>query len=176
MNNNNTANKSRKVALAGILTALAVLLLFLGSLFDILDLASAAMGSLVILVAMIELGNGWALGVYAAASVISLLILPHKLPALVFAAFSGYYPVLKKPLNKIKPKFLSYIARIAIFNVFFFVALFMATKLLGEVFEYEYLSYVFAILSNITFVIFDFAIERLAIFYAVKIKPKFTKH
>ena len=172
---NKTVNKTKKIAVAGILTALAVLLLFIGSILDVLDLASAAMGTLVILVAMIELGNSWALGVYAAASVISLLILPHKLPALVFAAFSGYYPVLKKPLNKIKPKFLSYITRIAIFNVFFFLSYFIATKLFGEVFEYEFLSYIFAILANVTFVIFDLAIERLAVFYTVKIKPKFDK-
>ena len=63
--------KSKEVALAGMLTALAVVILFLGSLVELLDLSAAALAALVVMVAVIELGNGKAFAVYLAAAVLS---------------------------------------------------------------------------------------------------------
>ncbi|MBQ3153894.1 MAG: hypothetical protein IJB88_01560, partial [Clostridia bacterium] len=61
--------KSKAVATSGVLAALAVVILLLGSLIELLDLSAAAMASLVIMVAVIDLGIGYAAGVYAVAAV-----------------------------------------------------------------------------------------------------------
>ena len=85
--------KSKKTAVAGVLTALCVIFLFIGSLFQTLDLSAAGLGSIIVLIAMIELGKSWAFGVYVSASVLSLILLPNKSAALIFALLVGFYPI-----------------------------------------------------------------------------------
>lgn len=164
--------KSRNLALAGIFTALCFVFLFIGSVFQTLDLSAAAMGSVIILIAFIEIGKKWAFGVYIASSLLSLLLLPYKMPAAVFALFAGFYPIVKEPLNRIKPKWLSYAARILCFNLCLFVLAFGAVKL-GFTAEFtKGLVWTMLGLCNITFVVFDFALERISVTYAVRIRPK----
>ena len=167
--------KSNKTALSGIFTSLCFIFLFIGSIFQTLDLSAAALGSVVIMVAYIELGLGYSLGVYVSASILSLLILPYKSPALVFALFAGFYPILKVYLNKIPSLILSYAVRILCFNALLAVTVVIATKLF--MIEAEYLGFeilLFA-LCNVTFIVYDLAIERLAIYYVNRIKPKLFK-
>lgn len=161
--------KSKAVATAGMLAALAVVILLLGSMFELLDLSAAAMAALVIMVAVIDLGNGWAFGVYLASAVLSVLLFP-KTATVVFAAFLGYYPILKVYLDRIRPKFFQYAVKLIVFNAFLYIALLLAEKLLGAGNEWSSLGYLLFLLGNLTFIVFDFAIERLSLFYIRKIK------
>lgn len=164
--------KSKKVALSGIFAALCLVFLFIGSLFQTLDLSAAALASLIILVAMTELGKGWALGVYLASSLLSLLLLPYKSAAVVFALFAGFYPILKVLLNAIASKWLSYCARIFCFNLLLTAIIFISTRLLGIEEDYFAFGAVIYALANITFLVYDFALERIAATYVARIKPK----
>jgi len=164
--------KSRRLALAGIFTALCVVVLFIGSVFQTLDLSAAAFGSIIILIAFIEIGKKWAMGVYLAASLLSLLLLPYKTPAAVFALFSGFYPIIKEPLNRIKPMWLSYTARIACFNVCLLILAFGAVKLGLTTEITKGIIWTMFALCNLTFIVFDFALERISVTYAVRIRPK----
>ncbi len=163
---------AKKLALAGIFSALCVVFLFVGSLFQTLDLSAAAIASIIVLIAYIELGKGWSLGVYAVASLLSLLLLPQKTAAAVFAFFVGFYPILKVLLNNVKPKWLSYIARIVCFNFFLTVLIYVSTKLLGIEEDFLGFGYIIYGLANITFLVFDFALERISVTYVIRIKPK----
>ena len=165
-------NRTKKVALSGVLTALCFVFLFVGSLFQTLDLSAAALGSLVILVALIELGKGWASGVYFSASVLSIILLPSKSVALVFVLFSGFYPILKEALNRIKPLFLSYFVRILCFNTALSLIIFLSTAFIPENDEMIGFGIVIYLLGNITFLVYDLAIERVALVYIIRIKPK----
>lgn len=162
---------TKKLALASIFTALSVIVLFVGSVFQTLDLSAAAFASLIILVAFIELGKSWSFGVYLAVSVISLLILPYKVAALIFAAFAGFYPIVKEPLNRIKPIWLSYTARIACFNVFLAIFIYLAKEFFGLQEEFGGFTAVICVLANVTFVVFDLALERISVYYVQKLKP-----
>jgi hypothetical protein len=163
--------QTKKIALSGIFTALCVVILFLGSIFQTLDLSAAAFASLVVLAAFIELGKGYAFGVYVGVSVLSLVILPYKAPALIFAAFSGVYPILKEPLNRITPMWLSYAARTACFNVFLVIFIFLSKRFFGFEEEFDGFTAVICILANVTFIVFDFALERISVYYLHKLKP-----
>ena len=162
---------AKKVALSGVLTALCLVFLYVGSLFQTLDLSAAAIGSVVILVAFIELGQKWALGVYASSAVLSLLLLPYKSPAAVFALFAGFYPILKAPLNRIKPIILSYLSRIFCFNAALMLLAFVFKKLFGIEADYAKLEIAIFLLANVTFLVYDFALERIAATYFTRLKP-----
>lgn len=165
--------KAKKTALAGILTALSFIFMFIGSVFETLSLSASALASLVILVALIELGRSWALGVYAASSIISLLLLSNKITALYFVCFTGYYPILKIALNRIRPKWLSYTVRIACFNLILVSFALIAAKLFGEyIFGAQWAVFIY-LLVNVVFIMFDLALERVSVFYSLKLRKRF---
>lgn len=163
---------SKRIATAGVLTALCFVFLYVGSIFQTMDLSAAAIGSIIILIAMIELGKKWAWGVYAASAILSMLLLPYKSPAAVFALFAGFYPIIKEPLNKIKPTFFSYLARILCFNAAFAALVFVFAKLLNIQEDYLNLEIVLFALGNVTFIVYDFALERIAVTYLTRLKPR----
>lgn len=168
---------TKKIALAGVFSALCFVFLFIGSVFRTLDLSVAAIGSIIVLIAFIELGKGWAFGVYAAATVISLLLLPYKTPAAVFALFAGFYPILKEPLNRIEPKWLSYSARILCFNIFLAALIFAGKSFFKVQDEFMDFGPVIYILANIVFLVYDIALERISVTYVTRIKPRiFGRH
>lgn len=166
--------KSKAVATSGVLAALAVVILLLGSLIELLDLSAAAMASLVIMVAVIDLGIGYAAGVYAVAAVLSVLLFP-KTATIVFAAFVGYYPIVKVYLDRIKPRLLQYTVKLVLFNTFLFAILWLVEQLLGAGNDWSALGVPLYVLGNLTFLVFDLAIARLSLFYIHKIKRRFQK-
>lgn len=166
--------KSKAVATSGVLAALAVVILLLGSLIELLDLSAAAMASLVIMVAVIDLGIGYAAGVYAVAAVLSVLLFP-KTATIVFAAFVGYYPIVKVYLDRIKPRLLQYTVKLVLFNAFLFGILWLVEQLLGAGNDWSALGIPLYVLGNLTFLVFDLAIARLSLFYIHKIKRRFQK-
>lgn len=170
----NRKMKSKAVASSGMLAALAVVILLLGSLIELLDLSAAAMASLVIMVAVIDLGVGWAVGVYLVSAILSVLLFP-KTATVVFAAFVGYYPIIKVYLDKIRPKVLQYATKLILFNAFLYIALRLAEQLLGAGNEWSSLGYALFVLGNLTFIVFDFAIGRLSLFYIIKIKNRIQR-
>lgn len=163
---------AKNLALAGIFSALCVVFLFVGSLFQTLDLSAAAVASIIVLIAYIELGKGWSLGVYAVASILSVLLLPQKTAAAVFTCFVGFYPILKVLLNNIKPKWLSYTVRIICFNFFLTVLILVSKKLFGIEEDFLGFGYIIYGLANLAFIVFDFALERISVVYILRIKPK----
>ncbi len=165
--------KSKNISLSGILTALCVVALFIGSVFQTLDLSSAAIGSIIMLIAYMELGGKWAWSMYFAISLLSLLLLPNKTPSFLFMIFAGYYPILKVYLNRIKPMWLSYLSRLAIFDLCLFAVYFLAVTIgIGLQLFPDTLLAITVILANITFVVYDFALERISVTYATNIRPK----
>ncbi|MBQ3003763.1 MAG: hypothetical protein IJD82_08530, partial [Clostridia bacterium] len=164
----------KAVATSGVLAALAVVILLLGSLIELLDLSAAAMASLVIMVAVIDLGIGYAAGVYAVAAVLSVLLFP-KTATIVFAAFVGYYPIVKVYLDRIKPRLLQYTVKLVLFNTFLFAILWLVEQLLGAGNDWSALGVPLYVLGNLTFLVFDLAIARLSLFYIHKIKRRFQK-
>ena len=166
---------TKKTALSGVFAALCVALLLLVWVIPTLDLTVAALASFVVLVALIELGPGHAIGVYAAAAVLSIILLPVKAPALYFTAFSGYYPILKILLNRIKPKWLSWVARIAVFNIAAAAIIAIGIFVLGYENFLSAFMILFMILANAAFVVYDLALERMTVFYLNRIRNHIFK-
>ena len=166
---------SKKIALSGVFVALCVVFLFIGSVFQVLDLCAAMLGSFVVLAAIIELGKGYAFGIYLASGALSILLLPYKTPAFVFALFCGFYPILKVFLNKITPKPLSILARVGVFSTSLFAMYFT----LGEALGFDALggwpviaAFIFAVFM---FLLYDISLERASWYYIKRIKPKLFK-
>ena len=173
-------SKSGKIALGGLLTALGVVLMFLTGLIPIGTYALPAIAGVLLIVAVIEIGAKWAWMIYAAVAVLSLLFAADKEAALLFVLFFGYYPALKSFLERISNKVLSWISKFAVFNVAVVACFFLAVNFLQlpedsfTVFGI-YLPWVFLILGNAVFLIYDIALSGLVATYVEKLHHRVTK-
>lgn len=153
---------TKKLAFSAIISSLAVVFLYIGALFDVLDLSVAALASLCVLWVMAEFGTRWALSVYAVTSVLALLLLPVKLPAVLFAGFFGYYPIVKAFFERRLHGVLQWIAKLLLLNLSVALMILAMRYVMAEALWFEVL---LLVLCNIVFVVYDFAISRLLISY-----------
>ena len=154
--------------------------MFLTGLIPIGTYALPAIAGVLLIVAVIEIGAKWAWMIYAAVAVLSLLFAADKEAALLFVLFFGYYPVLKSFLERISNKVLSWISKFAVFNVAVVACFFLAVNFLQlpedsfTVFGI-YLPWVFLILGNAVFLIYDIALSGLVATYVEKLHLRVTK-
>ena len=81
---------TKKIALSGILSAMGAVIIFLGGLLGVLDISAACIASFIVLFCAAEMGQLYALLVYAAIAVLSFLICGNNIFApICFAALFG---------------------------------------------------------------------------------------
>ncbi len=157
--------QSKKIAFGAIFTALATLLLCAGNLLETLDASLAVIASLVTCVALIEFQSGLALLVWAAASVLSLVLFPLNSASWLFCVFLGWYPVFKRRVEQI-PFVFSWCVKLSAFNVSAFVYWVIFTKVLDLPFEETGLLLLGVWLgANVVFVLYDMVMTRMITLY-----------
>lgn len=165
-------NNTKKLALASVLSALCFIMLLLGSVITVLDLSTAAIASFIIIFCMIELGGYYPYLVWLTVSFISLLMLPDKFGALVFALFSGIYPILKSYLERL-PRVLCWMLKLVCFNIVLTLIITLSRFVLGIPAEEIDFSVMVYGLCNITFVLYDIASTRIISLYLFKLRKRF---
>ena len=88
--------------MGGICTALAVIFMFGASFVPGIELTLFLISSLFTAVMVIEAGVAGGLSVFAAASLLGLILIPNKLALIPYVFCFGYYAVLKYYIEKIK--------------------------------------------------------------------------
>jgi hypothetical protein len=162
------------MAVSSVLSALGVVMLYLGSMVEVLDISMAVIASLICVFAVIEYGKGYPWLIFSVTAILSLLLLPNKTPAVMYAAFFGFYPIIKEKLERL-PRVISWLLKEIIFNVAFAIMaiLVMFVFTIGEV-EIDF-PYVLGIvlLGELTFVLYDIAMTRLISLYIFKLRKRF---
>lgn len=95
-------NRTGKIAMGGICTALAVIFMFGASFVPGIELTLFLISSLFTAIMVIEAGAAGGLSVFAAASLLGLILVPNKLALIPYIFCFGYYAVLKFYIEKIK--------------------------------------------------------------------------
>jgi len=165
MRNNNT----KIVSFCGIISALSIFLIFLGTMIDILDLTSVAASSFLAYIVINTYGYKWGFALFSAVSLVTLCFFPGKFAPLLYVIF-GFYPFIKKLIEKLlKSKVFCWIIKLVLFNLIFSVFLFFAKDLLftADILEnsaFIWYSLAFAFV-NLYVVLFDIVCSRLIIKY-----------
>ena len=152
-------NKTRVLALCSVFSALGVIILYLGALIEVLDLSMAVVASLLVIIAVIELGGIYPWLIYAVTSVLSLLLLPNKFGAVVYFAFAGFYPILKERLERV-PGLVCLVLKLVIFNLCM-LAMYGVACALSLVINAEAALWMIGVTLNLLFVVYDIALTRL---------------
>jgi len=170
--------KSRKMALCGMMCALGTALMLAGGVIPLATFCCPALAGVALLPVMAEAGRKMALGAYAAVALLSLMLCPDKEAALVFT-FLGYYPVLKWTLEKIRRRPLRTLAKLAVFDVAMLAQLALMAKVLRMdrvMAEYAEMSAVmliaFVVLANVTMLLYDRMLTVMAFIYLKKFRSK----
>lgn len=171
---------SIKAAVCGICSALSVVLMFLGGVIYIFSYTVPMILGLLMIMLQRTFGRSSALTVYFASSVLSFLLVPEKETVLLYILFFGYYPMLLPFLEKIKPKILRIFVKFLVFNVSILVVELLCVYAFGiPFFEDGVFSYtmiiLFAVLMNIVFIAYEFALKSILALYVKKLEGRIKK-
>lgn len=162
-----------KVALCGLSAALATICMLLSAI-PATEYAVPVIAGLLLLPVTLELGPkaGWA--VYAAASLLTLLLAPLPEPKLLFVLFFGYYPIAKCHADRLNRP-LGWAIKFALFNVSVVAAYLLLKLLIGlpadafMLFGVD-LPLVFLLAGNLLLPLYDRAINVVIRFYCVRLQ------
>ena len=122
----------RRTALCGLLAAVSVVLLMMGSLIPAALYACPILAAAALLPLREEFGRGAALTTYAAVSLLAVLLVPDKELALLYLFFAWYVP-LQPLLDTIRPRLLRIAVKLALANT----AMLTLYSLLAFVFQMQ---------------------------------------
>ncbi len=166
--------RTKKITLSAMLCALCVVALLAGSLVNVLDASAAILASFIMIVAVSELGTPYSLGIYASASLLALLLLPEKSPAVYFLFFSGYYPIIVRRLSLL-PKVLSWFVKFIIFNCAMVGVYLVLLFIIGGIEPFSLMTVLFFIALNGVFILYDIAMKRMTAFWFFVLRKRFAK-
>ena len=151
---------------------MSVILLYFGAVFDVMFLTMAAIASLVVVYTVIEIGGSYPWLIYAATSLLSLLLLPNKLPAITYLIFAGIYPIIKSYAERL-PLVIAWIIKLAVFNLCLTGLIFISTGIMGlEDLTFGFSPAVYAV-GNLIFLLFDYVLTKIIILYMLKLRARF---
>ena len=154
--------------------------MMLTGIFTFSTYALPAIAGILTALAVIEISNKWGWLVYAATSLLSVILPNDKEAVLLYIFFFGFYPILKSHLEKLKSRPLEYTLKLILFNVCVVVAVWLATVVLGIPFEMiegigKWTIPLLLVMGNIVFILYDFALTGVISQYLHRLHPRIRK-
>ncbi len=175
------AKRTKILTMSAALVALMVVMMYLGSLVEVLDLVTLFVASLLLVFSVIEFGGGWPWMIYAATAVLSVLLLPNKFCAWEFALIVGVLPMLKNYFEKL-PRAACAVLKFVSFNLLFAATLALFYLLLGMqpepidlklfVIPAYVAPAVLVALGNLCFYLYDTLLTRIITLYYQKYRDR----
>jgi hypothetical protein len=163
------SSQARKVAIAALISALGVVILYIGSIITVLDLTTIAAASMLVVLAVIELGGAFPWLVWAVTGILALLLLPNKEVSMFYLLFGGPYPIFKAMFERYHPV-VSWILKLSFFNTsLLFIITSVAYIINVPETELDFRLIIFAV-GNAVFVLYDAAASKIIAFYLVKLR------
>ncbi len=161
---------SFKIALGGVVAALSILFMLLAGVTSTLIYAIPMITGALLMMLVVEFGVGFAVAIYAAVSIISLLLLGNKEAAIMYVAFFGYYPIVKSIFEKHFKGITCWIIKYLIFNFAMILSYFVVTKIfmisLEDIECISKLGLLLLLLAgNLLFAMYDVVLTRLVSIY-----------
>ena len=170
--------KSGKIALCGVFSSLAVVIM-LTAYFPYATYAIPAIAGLIFALINVELGYKWALGAYISTAIITAFLC-EKESAMLFVFFFGYYPIIKGMIEGRMFGFFEKLLKHIIFTFTMVIAYVIIVKVLliplDETGEFgRYFALVLLALGNFVFYVYDIGLTRVITLYINKYHTKIQK-
>lgn len=173
--------KSRKMALTGMLCALAVVIMMLGGVIPLATFCCPALAGLMLIPVFVECGEKLSWCAYAAVAALSLILCPDKEAALLLA-FIGYYPILRWRLDQLRSSLLRVVAKLGVFNlaVLAMYALSILVLQMDQILrEYQEMGLALTVacllVGNVTLLLYDRLIAIMTALYVNRLRGRLMK-
>ena len=161
-----------RIVICGVLAALSVIILYMGCAIEVLDLTMSAIVSLLVVVIVIEMGYKYAWLTYIATSILAILLLPQKSPAIFYACFMGFYPIIKSYLERINYALVRWTIKLVVGNAALALMFLLMSLFVPDEFDGGWLIVVTYLLGIIAFLMYDIALSKLITLYFVRIRDR----
>ena len=173
--------RSKKMALTGMLCALAVVVMLLGGLIPLATFCCPALAGLMLIPVFVECGEKLSWCAYAAIAALSLILCPDKEAALLLA-FIGYYPILRWRLDQLRSGLVRVVAKLGVFNlaVVAMYALSILVLHMDQILaEYREMGLALTaaclLVGNITLLLYDRLIAVMTALYVKRLRGRLMK-
>lgn len=169
------------VAFCSLMAALGAALMLTGGLIPVMTYCSPLLAGVLLIPVLREHGAKWAWMVWLVTAALSMVLSADK-EAAFFYLFLGYYPILKRQLDRLRPAPLAFFAKLA----FFTLAVAAMYALIAFVFRLDvgmeeleelgrFAGILFYGLLVLSMLIYDVALRNLAVLYEYRLRPKLMK-
>ncbi|NLV62582.1 MAG: hypothetical protein GXY12_04185 [Clostridiaceae bacterium] len=175
MGEKNSFKYSKKIAVAGILTALSAAALFLENIFPTGKLGFYVFAGFLLSVVIMECGIlfGWIS--FAASSLLAFLLVPEKTAVVPYFLFFGIYSLVKSHIEKLNRIVVELVLKFVFFNAALFILWKIALLFIPQRFFEILPVFVIIVLLEILFFVYDWLFSLWIQFYQEKLQPKISK-
>ena len=169
------------VSLCGIMSGLAVALMFCLGMIPGFEYVSPMVAGVLIWVIRERLGVRYGLVSYTAVGLLTMLFTANYEASMMFIFLLGYYPIVRQYIMKIKAAVLRWVAKVALYAAavscyFVLINLFGMSQLLEDMGEFgQYGQWVMLGLGAVAFVLYDLFLGLFFPFYEKVLKPKISR-
>ena len=175
--------KTYRIALGGVLSAMAVVFMMMGGIFPFAQFCGPMLACLCVMLFLVECGNRSAFFMYLTVSLLSFFLSPDLESVMLFIFFIGWYPILKVFLEtRVKSRFLQMAVKLTALCVCVGLAYYtllnlMAVPSLTEEFaEYTTVMLIVLILMGVVaFILVDVCLTRTAALYLNRFREKLVR-
>ena len=167
-----------RLAFCAVIAALETVLMMAAGLFRVGTYALPCFAGLLSIAVVIEYKCKWALAVWFVTSVLAFFLSGDKEAVVLFIAFFGYYPILKNVLERhVHSRAPLWVLKFLIFNAAavgsFYAALYLVGVSPAEFTLFGvYVPYVFLVIGNVFFLLYDLSIQVFVRFYVQRLRNK----
>ena len=161
-----------KVAYPAILSALALILVYLGSIAPTGNWGIVAAAGLLPAAAVISVSLTAGFLCWASAAILSFFLAPDKFCALLFGVLFGLYPMVKSLAERLRKKPLEYALKLAFFNATFTVVCLTMAEAAAASLPRVLGSSVWVLygLANAVFLLYDYGFSKLIALYINRVQ------
>ena len=118
------------------------------------------------------MGYNYAWLTYVATSILSLVLLPQKTPAIFYACFMGFYPIIKSHVERINSAVLRWIIKLVVGNVALVAMFLLLSIFVPEEFVGGWMLVATYVLGLTAFIMYDIALTKLISLYFARIRDR----
>ena len=161
-----------RVAYPAILSALALVLVYLGSVAPTGSWGIVAAAGLLPAAAVISVSLTAGFLCWASAAGLAFLLVPGKLCALLFGVLFGLYPMVKSLVERLRKKPLEYALKLAFFNAAFTVVYLTMAGAVTASLPRALNGSVWVLYgaANIVFLLYDYGFSKLIALYIARVQ------
>ena len=162
--------RTKRLAVCAMLASLSVVILYCGALLEVFELCTVALASFLIVPVVIEYGRAYPWAVYLTAALLSLLLLPQKVPGVVYLLF-GFYPIAKAKFERF-PRLICIVCKQILFIITEAAVIVASNFLIGAEDMPPWYNVLLAVLGFVTLNLYDIALSRLIVLYVKKYRVR----